>query len=231
VVSQAGESTLQWRVRLLLAPDGRLDVQVVPLQSLLASRESQLPLLIVGGRDAAVSSTWPLLYHKTSERAVYDRARLAAGCTSDGNVLDAVLVNERGLVTEGCIGNLIIEMAIAHAGQLGGLNGVADADADARDGLWDGQVEEAADAADATEEDAASWPVPAAGCVLVTPPMRSGLLPGVLRARALALRHGGLITREVTAAELLNSAACRRVWLINSVRGWVQARPVRWEGY
>lgn len=50
---------------------------------------------------------------------------------------------------------------------------------------------------------------------LVTPPLASGLLPGTLRAELLAR---GIIEEEaLTRQELF---AARRLWLINSVRGW-----------
>jgi para-aminobenzoate synthetase/4-amino-4-deoxychorismate lyase len=50
---------------------------------------------------------------------------------------------------------------------------------------------------------------------LVTPPVSCGLLPGTLRQE---LVERGLVTEEVVRKEELFSA--RRLWLINSVRGW-----------
>jgi para-aminobenzoate synthetase/4-amino-4-deoxychorismate lyase len=50
---------------------------------------------------------------------------------------------------------------------------------------------------------------------LVTPPVSSGLLPGTLRGELL---ERGILSEEIiTRQELL---AARRLWLINSVRGW-----------
>ena len=50
----------------------------------------------------------------------------------------------------------------------------------------------------------------------VTPPVSCGLLPGTLRAELLA---GGDITERVVRVEDLPRAT--RVWLVNSVRGWM----------
>jgi para-aminobenzoate synthetase/4-amino-4-deoxychorismate lyase len=50
---------------------------------------------------------------------------------------------------------------------------------------------------------------------LVTPPIACGLLPGTLRGDLLAR---GLVVEEKVTREELRSA--RRLWLINSVRGW-----------
>jgi len=52
-----------------------------------------------------------------------------------------------------------------------------------------------------------------------TPPVSSGLLAGTQRAEALA--RGELAERTLTPADLRSA---RRVFLINSVRGWVEAR-------
>ena len=52
----------------------------------------------------------------------------------------------------------------------------------------------------------------------VTPPIECGLLPGVMRAELLA--RGEIVERRVSVDEL---RAAPRVWLINSVRGWVDA--------
>ena len=51
---------------------------------------------------------------------------------------------------------------------------------------------------------------------LITPPDEAGLLPGTLRAELL---DAGTITARTVTLDDLRSA--ERVWLINSVRGWV----------
>jgi para-aminobenzoate synthetase / 4-amino-4-deoxychorismate lyase len=53
----------------------------------------------------------------------------------------------------------------------------------------------------------------------VTPPIECGLLPGTFRAELLA--NGEIAERRITVEEL---RAAPRVWLINSVRGWVECQ-------
>lgn len=53
---------------------------------------------------------------------------------------------------------------------------------------------------------------------LVTPPLASGLLPGVMREELL---ERGFITERVLYPQDLQQA--EEIWLINSVRGWLQA--------
>ncbi len=55
-----------------------------------------------------------------------------------------------------------------------------------------------------------------------TPPVRCGLLPGTLRA--FLLERGDIIERSITVAKVL---ACRRVFLLNSVRGMQQVHLFR----
>lgn len=54
---------------------------------------------------------------------------------------------------------------------------------------------------------------------LLTPPLSSGLLPGVFRAMLLA--RGRLRERVLTPADVARANAAGRVWLVNSVRGWM----------
>ena len=84
------------KVRLQLARTGAICLQ----------HEALAPVrrLRVGLAQAAVDSADPLLYHKTTHRALYDQ-RLAARPDCD----DVVLYNERGELTECCIGNLVLE--------------------------------------------------------------------------------------------------------------------------
>ncbi|HPR82740.1 MAG TPA: aminodeoxychorismate synthase component I [Pontiellaceae bacterium] len=87
------------RVRLLLDKDGRFEVQAFKMKR---------------GRDAAstlaiarepVDSGDVFLYHKTTNRAVYERAR-ADFPEAD----DVLLYNERGEITESCIANVVVEL-------------------------------------------------------------------------------------------------------------------------
>jgi para-aminobenzoate synthetase/4-amino-4-deoxychorismate lyase len=51
----------------------------------------------------------------------------------------------------------------------------------------------------------------------VTPPVECGLLPGTMRAELLAA--GEIAEAPITVEQVL---ALRRIWLVNSVRGWRQ---------
>jgi para-aminobenzoate synthetase / 4-amino-4-deoxychorismate lyase len=53
----------------------------------------------------------------------------------------------------------------------------------------------------------------------VTPPVSCGLLPGTMRAELLA---AGQISEELVSVDEL--VAATRFWLVNSVRGWCDAR-------
>jgi para-aminobenzoate synthetase / 4-amino-4-deoxychorismate lyase len=80
--------------------------------------------------------------------------------------------------------------------------------------LWngDGEVTEATDYNVVAEIDGAK----------VTPPIECGLLPGVMRAELLA--RGEIAERRILVDEL---RAASRVWLVNSVRGWVPCAVTR----
>lgn len=90
------------RLRLLLSESGEMELQ----QFAFAPDDRPVRLRL---SDQCVSSDDVFLFHKTTHRAVYDRA--AAGLTGieSNNVDDVVLTNERGEVTETTIANLFIE--------------------------------------------------------------------------------------------------------------------------
>lgn len=87
------------KVRLLVDLSGAVAIESIPL----GERTSAGPLRL--GLAYGVSSRNPWLYHKTTERAVYEQAR--ASCPDCD---DVVLVNERGEVTETCTANLVVEL-------------------------------------------------------------------------------------------------------------------------
>jgi para-aminobenzoate synthetase / 4-amino-4-deoxychorismate lyase len=87
------------RVRLLLDRSGSIEVETSPL----APASIQPLRLRIAGEP--VDSRDPMLYHKTTERALYDRRR--AECADCDEV---VLVNERGEITEGSVTNLVVEL-------------------------------------------------------------------------------------------------------------------------
>lgn len=143
------------RARLLVNEAGACRVETAPLP---ASPSTITAALAV----EPVSSTHLWLYHKTTRREVYENAQRA-----QPDVEDVVLWNERGELTETCLGNLVVEM-----------NGE-----------------------------------------LLTPPVSSGLLAGVLRGRELA--RGRIREAVVPKARLTPHT---RLWRINAVRGWQEIR-------
>jgi para-aminobenzoate synthetase/4-amino-4-deoxychorismate lyase len=55
----------------------------------------------------------------------------------------------------------------------------------------------------------------------LTPPLDAGLLPGVFRAHLLA--RGEVRERSLRPPDL---SRARRIWLVNALRGWIEARLV-----
>lgn len=145
------------KVRVLLSQGGGIRVEGRPLT------HRPKPLR-VGIARVPVDPDDPFLYHKTTHRVVYERAR--ADCPTCDDVL---LWNSRGELTEATIANVVLRL----------------------DGEW------------------------------VTPPVDSGLLPGVFRE--WLLQQGKIRERVIPLAELSRAEA---VYLINSVRRWMPARLV-----
>jgi len=86
------------KLRLLLGPRGAVDVECQPLPW------SPGPVRVRVAGEPVLSSD-PRLFHKTTDRGVYDQ-RLAAHPDCD----DVLLVNERGELTESTIANLVLEI-------------------------------------------------------------------------------------------------------------------------
>jgi para-aminobenzoate synthetase/4-amino-4-deoxychorismate lyase len=84
------------RVRLRLSPSGVATVECTPLQVLNATLRVKLAA-------APVSSDEVFLFHKTTNRGIYDRARLA-------DADDVLLWNERQELTESTIANIVVEL-------------------------------------------------------------------------------------------------------------------------
>jgi para-aminobenzoate synthetase/4-amino-4-deoxychorismate lyase len=94
----AGSFEGPMRVRLRLGRDGVMEIEAAPH---LASTE---PARVAIAAEP-VDSHDPLLYHKTTRRAVYERrAATRPGCD------DVLLVNERGELTESAIANLVVRL-------------------------------------------------------------------------------------------------------------------------
>ncbi|MGG6296508.1 aminotransferase class IV [Leptolyngbya sp. AN02str] len=86
------------RVRLVVDAIGRATVTAQPLMPLPCPYRVRLAI-------APIDSACPQLRYKTTQRHVYEQA---IAQTSDCE--DVLLWNERGEVTESCIGNLLVEV-------------------------------------------------------------------------------------------------------------------------
>lgn len=93
-----GEGPGPTKIRLLLSRDGTLDFQCLELS--LTDGPVKLALA-----KEPVDSGDVFLYHKTTNRAVYEKAKL-----DFPDADDVLLYNERGEVTESCIANVVVEL-------------------------------------------------------------------------------------------------------------------------
>jgi para-aminobenzoate synthetase/4-amino-4-deoxychorismate lyase len=143
-----------WKVRLT-ALEGAPAVTVSPVEAPPRPWRVALSRLPLDPAD-------PFLYHKTTNREMYDSRRRARP-----EVDDVLLINTRGELTESTVANLVIE----------------------RRGRF------------------------------YTPPLSSGLLPGVFRGHLL---KKGIIRERVLRKTDLTRAD--RIFLINSVRRWIPAQ-------
>jgi para-aminobenzoate synthetase/4-amino-4-deoxychorismate lyase len=151
----------RFKARLLVARGGAVRAEAA---AIAGGRMPRLRLGFAPEASNSVDSRDELLRHKTTRRALFERA-LAARPDCD----DVLLVNERGEVTESTRATLVLKL--------------------------DGE--------------------------LVTPPLSSGLLPGVFRERLL---HPGKGRRGVLREQTLfpvDVLRAERVWLVNSVRWWM----------
>jgi para-aminobenzoate synthetase/4-amino-4-deoxychorismate lyase len=88
------------KIRLLVAQDGQLSVEAVPLS------QGALPQPVrVGLAKAPVDSGNIWLYHKTTRREMYEVAR-----TSRPDCDEVILWNERGEITEASASNIVVEL-------------------------------------------------------------------------------------------------------------------------
>jgi para-aminobenzoate synthetase/4-amino-4-deoxychorismate lyase len=96
------------RVRLLLRRDGRVSVERGESHTCASVRLMAVAKESVDSKDV-------FLYHKTTNRTVYERASSFAKATADKqadfpSADDVLLYNERGEVTESCIANVVVEL-------------------------------------------------------------------------------------------------------------------------
>jgi 4-amino-4-deoxychorismate lyase len=96
------EKTEPLRLRLELFQDSRYEITSVPYVPLAEDTVWRIRI----ARNARLSSTDPILRHKTSKRAVYDAAR-AEYSRDDAD--EVVLLNEKNEVCEGTITNIFVD--------------------------------------------------------------------------------------------------------------------------
>ncbi len=97
-----GEGAGPTKIRLLLNKAGTFEVQEFEIKR----GEGTASTLAVAKEP--VDSSDVFLYHKTTNRAVYESA--FAKASADKEVDDVLLYNERGEVTESCIANVVVEL-------------------------------------------------------------------------------------------------------------------------
>ncbi len=88
------------RVRLLIGRDGSAGLEAKPLPS--PNRGRRLSVCLA---RTPIDRTNAFLYHKTTQREVYDNA-LAAHAGFD----DVILWNQHGEITESCLANVVVEL-------------------------------------------------------------------------------------------------------------------------
>jgi para-aminobenzoate synthetase/4-amino-4-deoxychorismate lyase len=92
----------RYRVRLTLYRDGRVSVDSEPFVPDLSGKAVRVCIA-----DERVDSGDPLLRHKTAVRERYDRVYRSA---LDRGFAEALFLNERGEITEGCISNILLRL-------------------------------------------------------------------------------------------------------------------------
>ncbi|MEI8207127.1 MAG: aminodeoxychorismate synthase component I, partial [Kiritimatiellales bacterium] len=86
------------RIRLLVNKDGSFDFQCLEISVVTGDAKPALAKEPIDSSDV-------FLYHKTTNRAVYERAN-----ADEPEADDVLLFNERGEVTESCIANVMVEL-------------------------------------------------------------------------------------------------------------------------
>ncbi len=93
-------SNQAYKVRLLLDYGGEIRYEIIPL-----SPVNNQEFVKLGMCCTPVDSTNIFLYHKTTNRQIYEIAKAAfPDCD------DVILWNERGEITETCIGNIVVDL-------------------------------------------------------------------------------------------------------------------------
>ena len=88
------------KVRILIAKDGNITIESEILKSTVAGLKKRVAIA-----QSPVNSSDPFLFHKTTNRKVYENAK-----KSRPGYHDVILFNENGEVTESTIANLVVEI-------------------------------------------------------------------------------------------------------------------------
>ncbi len=96
----ASFSNVPYKVRLLVSKEGTIICQSIPLKDSEQPKTVRLRL-----SPEPVDSANFFLYHKTTNRQIYDAAKAACPDCDD-----VVLFNEKDEITESCIANIIVKM-------------------------------------------------------------------------------------------------------------------------
>ena len=162
LLGYVAEQASPLRLRLELLPDGRHEITSAPYMPLLV--DTMWKIRVAG--TARLTSTDPILRHKTSKRAVYDAARAEY---ARGDADEVILLNEKDELCEGTITNVFVD---------DGAGG------------------------------------------LLTPPLSSGCLAGVLRTSLLCAKRAR--NRRLTVDDLRR----KPFYVGNSLRGLIRAELV-----
>lgn len=96
-------SRRSWKVRLLVDRQGRAEVEVSPIDAEAGDPERAAGWTVALA-ETPVDERDPFLFHKTTHRAAYDRARSRAPAVDD-----VLLWNRAGELTESTVANLVVE--------------------------------------------------------------------------------------------------------------------------
>lgn len=95
----ANHASGRWKVRLLVARDGAVEIEAHPLGPKMEREKKRR----VAFAPEPIDPRDPFLYHKTTHREAYERALRACPGRDD-----VILWNERGEVTESSVANLVL---------------------------------------------------------------------------------------------------------------------------
>ena len=235
------------RVRVLVSACSGVTVEpatpLPPIRSSCGGRPdtlgvsaAALPVAVLSGRGA-VSSHDASLRHKTTARAVYDRARAAAPASA----ADVLLVNERDEVTEFCIGNAFFLLdeggtsadaapqprLVTPPLECGVLPGVARECVLAASATYHGGSSGArgcgGTGSDSHAESLEEWDIDAVSA-LDAGACHAGFnaYPPTHSTSACGVPSQFVVTQQVVTVADIRGGSVRRCWLVNSVRGWIE---------